>query len=179
MLEALKKNGFTIASESDMPRFEQYVSVRVRAHAREVMPELNGIALSRPTMAQSEIQVRGFEFITQEHGQVMLEFEILSPGHRSFWGTGLVFDPHTFRKTSMTFADFCFKRARETTPESAQETRVPAPAGEMGDLTWRLPCKFVDDIVETLYVLNNDVLDGAMLDAWLCGPGIFDGDRGL
>lgn len=71
-----------------------------------------------------------------------------------------------------TFSDFCWIMSEGTKNESLLEVKTPLREGkvELGDLTWVLPSKFADDLIEAVHVMNATVLEGMMMDAILYGP---------
>lgn len=72
-----------------------------------------------------------------------------------------------------TFSDFCWKHSEGTTPESLQEVETKVREGfRLGDLTWLLPSKFADDLVDAMYFANASVLSGIMEEAIIYGPRI-------
>lgn len=74
-------------------------------------------------------------------------------------------------RLSTTFADFCFLLKDGTTPESFIEVDTKLPQGvALGDLTWCLPSKFADDLIEALHIANAVLLEGILEHAVLIGP---------
>ena len=72
-----------------------------------------------------------------------------------------------------TFADFCFMNADGTKYHTIDQCQTPfRDEAEPGDLTWILPAKFVDDVVEMMSIMNNLILGGSMEEAIMYGPEI-------
>ena len=70
-----------------------------------------------------------------------------------------------------TFADFCFLSSDGTKFHTVDQCSTPFREDcEPGDLTWLLPAKFVDDMVEIMNVKNNHILCGTMQEAIIYGP---------
>jgi len=69
------------------------------------------------------------------------------------------------------FPDYCFIIGEGSKPEHFIEVRTKVrPSAKAGDLTWLLPSKFADDILEAVHVMNATVLEGLMFDSILYGP---------
>jgi hypothetical protein len=78
------------------------------------------------------------------------------------------------RHVATSFPDFCWRLANGSTIATALELRLPRnEASELGDLTWLLPSKFADDLLEVLHALNDDLLHGALQESWMYGPLVF------
>lgn len=74
-------------------------------------------------------------------------------------------------KIGTTFADFCFLSADGTKFHTKDQSSTPFREDSTpGDLTWVLPSKFVDDMVEMMSIMNNLILGGTMQEAILYGP---------
>lgn len=72
-----------------------------------------------------------------------------------------------------TFVDMCWLYSDGTTNQSAEEVATEFRKGDdviLGDLTWALPSKFVDDLVEMVHTINPDFMSGLMQDAIVYGP---------
>lgn len=75
------------------------------------------------------------------------------------------------RKIGTTFPDFCWLLSDGTTAENIGQVRTKfADDGEFGDLTWWLPAKFCDDVVEAMHIMNNFILEGNLFQAIMYGP---------
>jgi uncharacterized FAD-dependent dehydrogenase len=73
-----------------------------------------------------------------------------------------------------TFQDFCWLQAEGTTNKTALEIPTSAPTNtQLGDLTWVVPSKFADDLIECMHALNLTILEGTMYDAMMYGPIFF------
>lgn len=73
-----------------------------------------------------------------------------------------------------TFMDLCWIHSDGTTSQTLNEvSTVLRDGAQLGDLTWVLPSKFVDDFVEMMHTLNQSIISGLMQDAFLYGPFIF------
>lgn len=81
-----------------------------------------------------------------------------------------------------TFADFCWVVSEGTTRENVEQVKTPVPSMikfeqneimrpvVLGDLSWALPSKFADDLIECMHALNTTVLEGILEDAVMYGP---------
>lgn len=70
-----------------------------------------------------------------------------------------------------TFPDLCWLHAEGTTPTTLEEVMTPLrPNISLGDLTWLLPSKFLDDLIEAIHSLNQVFLDGILGDGIVYGP---------
>ena len=77
----------------------------------------------------------------------------------------------TKNKMGTTFADFCFLSADGTKFHTKDQCSTPFRTDSTpGDLTWLLPAKFVDDMVEMMSIMNNLILGGTMQESILYGP---------
>lgn len=70
-----------------------------------------------------------------------------------------------------TFPDLCWYHSEGTTAESAieVETKFRSDA-QLGDLTWFLPSRFADNLIEIIHTLNQALLCGLMNDVICYGP---------
>lgn len=65
-----------------------------------------------------------------------------------------------------TFPDLCWIYSSGTTPENKNEVAtVFREEAIPGDLTWLLPSKFVDDLIEMIHTINPTFMSGLMQDA--------------
>lgn len=70
-----------------------------------------------------------------------------------------------------TFADFCWIYSEGTNDLNKDEVDTHYRDGVvLGDLTWVLPSKFSDDIIEVLHIFNQRVANGILEDAIIYGP---------
>jgi hypothetical protein len=167
----LTEMGFEIHAAEEGWATDRMVMVEVHAAVAVVPPELTQLRMSRRTKRRSSLWAADFRDLgpAPKSGRIMsfLVAAEMPDGYADVWGPSFA----RGRVVAMTFADFCWMCSSGTTPESALEISFPAPSFAVpGDLTWALPAKFVDDLVETLYALNQDVLEGRMMDSWLVGP---------
>lgn len=73
-----------------------------------------------------------------------------------------------------TFPDFCWYHSEGTTPDTALEVETKFRNGAlMGDLTWYLPSRFADNLIEIMHTLNQSFLEGLMQDTIIYGPLFF------
>ncbi|MDZ4810778.1 MAG: hypothetical protein SGI96_21285 [Bacteroidota bacterium] len=125
-------------------------------------PGLEGLIFEKTTKRGSKVFVYSFS-----HADGCLKFSVGTKPHKSFLET------YEFKNNSicMAFMDFCWVLSDGTTNESAQEnkTRVD-PSLKLGDLTWCLPSKFADDVIDVIGLLNVSVLSGIMENSFLYGP---------
>ena len=74
-----------------------------------------------------------------------------------------------------TFPDFCWYHSEGTTQESLVEVETkPREEANLGDLTWILPSRFADNLIEIMHTLNQSFLQGLMQDTIVYGPYIFE-----
>ncbi len=72
-----------------------------------------------------------------------------------------------------TFPDLCWIHSDGTTPENVNEIATKMREGKeykTGDLTWHLPSKYLDDLIEMLHTINPSFMSGLMQDGLLYGP---------
>jgi len=73
-----------------------------------------------------------------------------------------------------TFPDLCWIHAQGTTSQTLNEVSTKLrERAVVGDLTWVLPSKFVDDFIEMMHTLNHSIISGLMQDAIIYGPYIY------
>jgi len=81
------------------------------------------------------------------------------------------FKHYSKNKLGTTFADFCFLNSEGTKFFTKDQCSTPfRDDATPGDLTWVLPAKFVDDMVEMMSIMNNLILAGTMEESILYGP---------
>ena len=70
-----------------------------------------------------------------------------------------------------TFPDLCWLYGEGTTHDTIKEVGTELRKGvEVGDLTWILPSKFLDDLIECIYSLNSQAFEGILGDSIIYGP---------
>ena len=70
-----------------------------------------------------------------------------------------------------TFPDLCWIYSSGTTAENKIEVATEFRSDAIpSDLTWILPSKFVDDLIEMLHTVNPTFMAGLMQDAVVYGP---------
>lgn len=72
-----------------------------------------------------------------------------------------------------TFPDLCWLYSDGTTPENVVEVFTEARVGKEykpGDLSWHLPSKYMDDLIEMIHTLNPTFMSGLMQDCIVYGP---------
>jgi hypothetical protein len=72
-----------------------------------------------------------------------------------------------------TFPDLCWIYSEGTTPENVGEVATQMREGKeykTGDLSWHLPSKYLDDLIEMLHTVNPTFMSGLMQDAIVYGP---------
>ena len=63
--------------------------------------------------------------------------------------------PNMDKLIATTFSDFCWIHSEGTTPDTLREVDTELLGGtDLGDLTWVLPSKMADDIIEVLHIFN-------------------------
>lgn len=73
------------------------------------------------------------------------------------------------------FPDLCWYHAEGTTPLTADEVETKFRSGvNMGDLTWYLPSRVVDNLIEIMHTMNQSFLQGLMQDTICYGPYVFE-----
>ena len=69
------------------------------------------------------------------------------------------------------FPDLCWYHADGTTELTVNEVEtVMRKESEMGDLTWFMPSRMVDNFIEIMHTLNQSMLEGLMQDTICYGP---------
>ena len=70
-----------------------------------------------------------------------------------------------------TFVDLCWLYSEGTTTQSLEEVETqPREGVATGDLTWLLPSRFTDDLIEMIHTINPEFMSGLMRDAIVYGP---------
>lgn len=75
-----------------------------------------------------------------------------------------------------SFPDFCWRVSHGTTPENVGQVQVKIAETidnrpvKIGDLSWVLPSKFTDDLIEVMATLNNTIFDSILDESLLYGP---------
>jgi hypothetical protein len=85
------------------------------------------------------------------------------------------FATHRFSDTifATTFPDLCWIYSEGTTDKNIGEVATAIREGKeykTGDLSWHLPSKYLDDLIEMLHTVNPTFLSGLMQDAICYGP---------
>lgn len=142
------------------------LSIEVRTLCPVSVPHLDKLHLIWPTKRGSKIHISDFSQNNDE-----LSFMVHCEMHRSFLSAWPINPEYQNQMIATTFADYCFKMSDGTTAQSILEvdTRIPEYA-ILGDLTWCLPSKFADDIIDALYVMNAGLVEGILEQAVLIGP---------
>jgi hypothetical protein len=123
--------------------------------------DLEKITAARTTKRGTRIYGGGFKY-NKETGILSLEIATPIPEYYPEIPSQLV---------GTTFADFCWLLSTGTTAQNVGQVSTPFnAAAEYGDLTWLVPAKFCDDVVEMMNILNNFILEGNLFQAIMYGP---------
>ena len=75
------------------------------------------------------------------------------------------------RNIGTTFPDLCWLLSEGTTRQNVDQSQTKfREDAEFGDLTWLLPAKFCDDLVEAMHIMNSWILEGSLYQAIIYGP---------
>lgn len=75
------------------------------------------------------------------------------------------------KKIGTNFPDLCWYHAEGTTKLTEHEVETTfREDATMGDLTWYLPTRMVDNYIEIMHTLNHSFLQGVMQDTICYGP---------
>jgi hypothetical protein len=161
----MKLKEFQKEVEFTRPRIAVDVDIHVSDETAAVLKEsFKDVVLARYTQRKTALHVRNFNVDRPNTFGFLIETEV----------------PECFVKLDMmrpsqlvctTFPDFCWLLSNGTTAATKLEvqTKIREEA-LLGDLTWVLPSKFADDLIEVMHCLNMEVLEGALQDAVLYGP---------
>ena len=70
-----------------------------------------------------------------------------------------------------TFVDMCWLYSEGTTAVTINEVETkPRAEYNPGDITWLMPSKFADDVIEMIHTINPEFMSGLMQDAIVYGP---------
>lgn len=108
-------------------------------------------------------------YIDLKHDGETLTFKVLTSIDERY---GKYFpDYEGLGRIATTFPDLCWIHSDGTTPENKDEVMTGYRDGyQLGDLTWLLPSKFVDDLVEVMHVLNQSLFEGILQESIVYGP---------
>jgi hypothetical protein len=152
------------------PRFAVVVDIYVADDVAKKLESMSKVVLVRNTHRKTSIYVRDFNVNTPNTFNFVIETEI-PPCLERVMGESHVDYGAIGKLIATTFPDFCWMHAEGTTPLTVGEVRTKIREdAELGDLTWHLPSKFADDLIETMHCLNLDILEGVLQDSVLYGP---------
>jgi hypothetical protein len=151
------------AHEIEKSRPLDGISVQVSIKLGFFPVEFERIGFVHTTKNGRQVIVHGFSY---EDG--LVKFYLEGAAGKTFKRVFQGF--HPLEQVHTTFPDFLWKCGDGTTPVNKIQCDTPIPDGREGNLPDALPQTFVDDIVHTLYVLNNDMLEGVLENAVLIGP---------
>lgn len=145
------------------------VEVQVKLHQD---PKLDPLRFTRKTKRGSLMHYHGFRFDPETQ---VLKFLISTEVPLSYQATyGKLLLDDSLPITAMIFTDFCWVYSEGTTDRTILEVTTPvAEWAVLGDLTWLLPSKFADDLIESVHAMNEGILSGIMANAILYGPFFF------
>lgn len=136
--------------------------------AFEPIESLKNLRFSWLTKRKNRVHVHDFGY---DDSRKVVQFLISTGAHPSFlhsYGTVPVISTVPI---ATTFADYCFLSADGTSAETKLEVDTPMdPDSHLGDLTWVLPSKFADDLIEVMHVLNSTLLHGVLEHGIIYGP---------
>ena len=186
--ESLKHLGFEVMSSEEGAKetialganfIAVSVDIKMPKEFLEAVKQMENIVLKRLTSRKTPIYTRDFR-----GGEGVLTFITEAPlpktYHDAYRLTRMLEDYsvqigsniHVINKpVATTFPDFCWTLSEGTSPHTVIEVQTPVAKGAvLGDLTWVLPSKFCDDLIENMHALNQNILEGTMQDAILYGP---------
>ncbi len=86
----------------------------------------------------------------------------------------VVFYKEHYEKIGTTFPDLCWYYSEGTTSENKieVETKFREENVQFGDLSWVLPTRFIDNIIETINLINQSpkFFNGLLRDSIIYGP---------
>lgn len=142
---------------------EKHIAICVKTKMDVDVKSLEDVVFYKLSKRGTRIFIGGFE-----NRDGILQLSIAEKIHDSFSN---FYDKKTNIPIAMTFADFCWVISDGTTSKSLIEVSTPIEQNcTLGDLTWVLPSKFADDVIEAMHSLNVEILDGIMNDSILYGP---------
>lgn len=177
-LEAeMKKLNVDFVYESEIPK-TRHLCVEVDIDCDVVLPDAfkhDALLMRKKVMRGSQYYVA---FLDENPGTLTLKIGVELPKDFIEVYKSADFDMLTVLAT--TFPDLCWIHAEGTTPQTLTEVSTVVREGVlMGDLTWVLPSKFVDDFVEMMHTLNQGIIGGLMQDAIIYGPFILGEEETL
>ncbi len=163
-LDELKKCGLTIHEAGKKIRHEGLLTVEAE-FSLESDVALGEIQFEWTTKRKTTVHVHSFKYDAERK---VMAFSIST------------MVPETYRKVmtgysgviiANAFPDFCWTLSDGTNNLNKLEVTTPYREGaELGDLTWILPSKFADDLIEALHVMNSAVIEGFMQNSVIYGP---------
>lgn len=174
LLEAeMKKLHLDIIPKSSINDQVKYLSVEVDIDCEVNLDFMSDLALRKKVMRGSEYYVT---FHTNKAGTLTMKIGVQL--HQDFidvYGNDTL---EVLKIKATTFPDLCWIHSEGTTPRTLTEVSTQVREGvELGDLTWVMPSKFVDDYVEMMHTLNQGIISGLMQDAIIYGPIILKKDQ--
>lgn len=173
----LEKAGLTVLSSKEMPLAERpFAAVAVEVKMSPAVKEsgILDLALKRHTKRGTELNISNFSFDSNRETIGFVISAKIPPISSAYYmraiGAGVT------PKIATTFPDFCWLLSEGTTRENVIQSRttpvdyIDNAKVELGDLTWALPSRFADDLIEAMHVLNNALFEGLLEDAILYGP---------
>ena len=153
-IEVIEKKNFTLLNDASI-NVDCFVDM-------DKAPDLSDLIFKKTTKRGTNLFVYDFVYSNGRFG-----FTVGAKPHESFI---LTYIPTNY-ELCMSFIDFCWIMSEGTTKESAQEhNTVVGDKMKLGDLTWCLPSKFADDLIDVVGLMNHYVLSGILEDCFLYGP---------
>jgi hypothetical protein len=172
-LEAeMKKLNLYMINKSEISD-DYYLAVEVDIDCVVKLPFMKTLALAKKVMRGSTYYVT---FDDSKDGTLTLKIGVKLP--KDFIHTYKSTDFSALGIRATTFPDLCWINSNGTTNQTLEEVVTKQRDNvEVGDLTWTLPSKFVDDFVEMMHTLNLSIISGLMQDAIIYGPFIYSKKR--
>lgn len=162
----MKKLNVDFILKSDIDETKRYLAVEVDIDCEVNVDFMNEIAMRKSVLRGSKYYVT---FGTPRVGTLTMKIGVELP--QDFIDVFASADFDMLKIKATTFPDLCWIHAEGTTNQTLNEvsTKLRTDA-VVGDLTWILPSKFVDDFVEMMHTLNQGIIGGLMQDAIIYGP---------
>lgn len=132
-------------------------------------PGLDGVRLKWSSRRKSELHFHGFRY---EKEAQLLCFNVSEELPEYFKAIFCDEIHDNAPIVATTFPDFCWIHNAGTTSETAMEVDTPIQEyAILGDLTWLLPAKFADNLIDSVHLINSSFeLGGLFGNAVLYGP---------
>lgn len=134
----------------------------------DLVDELKKAVLYKNTRRSTPIMVKDFK----KEGNLLTFFFVcpLPPEFHAVYSN--IKSPE--KKIGTTFVDFCWLAGEGTTSKTVIEVSTKFNDKHVvGDLSYVLPSKFADDLIEAMHSLNVEFIEGILGDAIVYGPYLF------